>query len=100
MARGDDHIGGVFQRLALQQHWRQVIHSRRFPALHPRIGIDARGLADADIIVQRSAGKVIKYRRKERRLTITPPLRQMAARPAELPAMPALFNHEMCRVSL
>jgi hypothetical protein len=91
---------GIFQRVALQQYGRQVIHSRRFPALYPRIGIDARGLADADIIIQRSAGKVIKYRRKERGLPITPPLRQMAARPAELPAMPALLNHEMCIVSL
>ena len=74
------HPHAVLQRIGLQPRaaFLQPVQARQLPAFDPCVGIDMVRLADADVVIDRRAGKTVAQRRQQLRLLILPPLRQMA----------------------
>ncbi|MND94834.1 hypothetical protein D3C80_870660 [compost metagenome] len=87
MQRGDCHRLRELFSFAEQQTRREVVHTRRFPALNPRIRINTRGFADADIIIERRTGEIITQWGEKRCGAIVPPLGQISARAVKVPAL-------------
>ncbi len=69
-----------------------------FPALHPGIWIDTCDFADADIIIDRCAGKQIAQRGEQLRPVTTQPLHQLAALATELPLLFTVLDRYMLRL--
>ena len=57
-------------------------------------------LADADVVIDRRAGKTVAQRRQQLRLLILPPLRQVAAAALEAPALVAVGEGQPCSSSV
>jgi hypothetical protein len=73
----DEGLMGQALRVA-RRSARRAIQAGAFPALHPGVGVDALHFADADVVVQRRANKLVAQRDSS---CSTPSASQWGSRP-------------------